>query len=341
MTTLCYRQLHETPKSICLLLSTACIATAALAADIPTHRAGQLWQDPADLESRDLLYGSGGKNDAPPPGPFQFVKEDLNGTNPKFTVTDANGAKWKVKLGAEARPETVATRFVWAAGYFVDEDYFVPKAQITEVPKHGLKRLKGLISSDSTVTAVRFERQDKTEKKDGRWSWKMNPFAGSREWNGLRVMMAVLNNWDLKDENNTVYKAKGAKDSAEIYEVSDLGASFGTTNLVPGHEKSRGNLQAFEHSHFIKRKTRTTVDFATPGRPAFPAMLNPWEFSRIKLEWIGRDIPRADAKWIGLILSRLSPSQIRDAFRSADYSPAEVERFSQVVERRIAELNAL
>jgi len=61
----------------------------------------------------------------------------------------------------------------------------------------------------------------------------------------------------------------------------------------------------------------------------------------VDLEWIGRHIPRADAKWIGSELAKLSPQQIRDAFRAGGYSPEEVEGFARVVESRIAELNQL
>ena len=62
----------------------------------PTKASGRvLWRDPIDLSQRNLLYGPGGKNDMPAAGPFKFVKEDMNGTNPKFTVHDSNGAKWR------------------------------------------------------------------------------------------------------------------------------------------------------------------------------------------------------------------------------------------------------
>src|SRR3954447_24880071 len=73
-----------------------------------------LWRYPNDIATRDLIYGPGGKARAPREGLFTFVEEDSGGTNPKFDVTDSAGVKWKAKLGAEARPETVATRFVWA-----------------------------------------------------------------------------------------------------------------------------------------------------------------------------------------------------------------------------------
>ena len=39
--------------------------------------------------------------------------------------------KWKIKLGDEARPETVATRFLWAAGYFADEDYYLRDLRVS------------------------------------------------------------------------------------------------------------------------------------------------------------------------------------------------------------------
>ena len=321
------------------LIAGVLIASGLTAADSSKEPGKVLWRDPSDLERRDLLYGSGGKNDAPPAGPFQFLKEDLKGTNPKFTVRDASGVKWKIKLGAEARPETVATRLVWAAGYFTDEDYFVDRAEVSDVPSTGLHRLKGLMSTDSTVRNARFEREHKGKKKDGTWSWKTNQFSGTRELNGLRTLMALVNNWDVKDENNSIYDLHS---EGHLYVVSDLGASFGTPNLVYGHANSKGNLEAFERSHFIAHKSSDRVDFACPGRPSWVFIFNPHEyFSRVKLEWIGRNIPRADAKWMGTVLGRLSPEQIRDAFRAAGYSKDQVEGFARVVEKRIAELNAL
>ena len=60
------------------------------------------------------------KKHAPDAGAkYTFVKEDLNGTSPKFDVEDGKGVGLKVKLGEEPQAETAATRFLWAAG-FVD-----------------------------------------------------------------------------------------------------------------------------------------------------------------------------------------------------------------------------
>jgi len=71
-------------------------------------------------------------------------------------------------------------------------------------------------------------------------------------------------------------------------------------------------------------------------------LLNPHEFfSRLRLRWIGHQIPREDARWIGQLLARLSPQQLRDAFRAAGYSPEEIEGFTTVLQRRIMLLNQL
>ena len=96
-----------------------------------------LWREPTDIGSRNLLYGSGGKQHFPR-GPFKFLSEDRGGSNPKFDVRAADGRKWKVKLGLEARPETAASRFVWAVGYFVADDYY-----LADLPVHGCRNCIG------------------------------------------------------------------------------------------------------------------------------------------------------------------------------------------------------
>lgn len=302
-----------------------------------------IWREPSNIASRNLLYGAGGAEHAPH-GTFTFVKEDRQGSNPKFDVEDDSGVKWKVKLGNEARPETAASRLVWAAGYFTNEDYFVPVLHVREMPAR-LHRGPPLVEPDGTSYDTRLKRELKGEKKIGVWHWHNDPFVGTREWNGLRVLMALINNWDLKDENNAVYEEKPDRDAGEqqrIYMVSDLGASFGDVRLTRDRKFSKGNLALYQESRFIDRMDSAYVDFDTPHRPAPIVLVNPHEyFSRVRIDWIGKHIPRADARWMGEMLGRLSPAQIRDAFRAAGYSPQVVEGFVTVVESRIAELRKL
>ena len=302
-----------------------------------------LRRDPPDFASLDLIYGSGGPGHQPR-GTFTFIQEDLQGSNPKLDIRDQDGVKWKVKLGAEARPEVAASRLVWAAGYFTNEDYFLADLQVQGLPSH-LHRGQDLVAPDGTLHNVRLKRSMKGQEKLGNWQWGSNPFVGTQELNGLRVLMALINNWDLKDSNNDVYQAKhddGPAEPEQVYLVSDLGASFGTAGITLPIDASKGNLEAYKHSRFISNITPAYVDFGAPGRPTLIETFKlPMFIHRVDLRWIGRHISRDDARWMGQVLGQLSPEQIRDAFRAAGYSASEVNEFANVVQGRIAELNSL
>ena len=299
-----------------------------------------IWTDPGDISSRNLLYGSGGEKDQPHP-PVTFEKEDMKGTSPKFDVRDQDGEKWKVKLGIEARPETVATRLLWAVGYFTEEDYFVPDLQVNDLPKD-LQRGKQFVKHGEAKN-TRLKRHPKHAEKEEEWHWRKNPFTGTRELNGLRVMMALINNWDLKDDNTSIYDDK--ETGKKLYLVTDLGASFGTMGYRLGSGHGKGDLGAYQHSKFISHVHGDYVDFGTPAHATVLQVVGiisiPEFISRMRLRWIGRHIPREDAKWIGGLLAQLKPEQIQDAFHAAGYDDQHVQAFSQVVEKRIADLGKL
>src|SRR5579864_8722710 len=346
-----YRMLNKS-KKVTVFLAAVLISLPSAQAAKKKHKAAgaeaeitgtvrtTLWREPKNIRALNLFYGPGGAQHAPH-STFTFLKEDLKGSNPKFDVEDESGIKWKVKLGAEARPETVASRLVWAAGYFANEDYFVQVLHVQELPAR-LHRGPPLVDPDGTSYDARLKRELKGEKKIGIWHWRNDPFAGTREWNGLRVLMALINNWDLKDENNAIYEQKPGPDSDEVrrvYMVSDLGASFGDVRLTRDRKFSKGNLELYQGSKFNDRMDSEYVDFETPHRPAAVVLVNPHEyFSRVRIDWIGKHVPRTDARWIGELLAQLSESQIRDAFRAAGYSPQVVGGFTAVLESRIAEL---
>jgi hypothetical protein len=338
-------------QGLALLLTFALLSRSSAGSDAKTpsppsatvenarDESAVLWKEPTDIRSRNLFYGPGGERDQPHP-PFTFVEEDLKGTSPKYVVRDSGGVKWTVKLGIEARPETVASRLVWAAGYFTNEDYFLQDLQVNGIAAAHLKRGGNLISPGGSMHAARLKRHLKNEKKTEGWKWRDDPFIGSRELNGLKVMMALINNWDLKDDNNGIYA--GNDSAGHVYMVSDLGASFGTTGLSFPFSHSKGDLNSFAHSKFIGKVSTEYVEFRTPSRPALIyAFWPPLFLGRMRLDGICHHIPRADARWVGHLLSGLSPDQIRDAFRAAGYTPQQVDGFSKVVEERITELNRL
>jgi hypothetical protein len=298
-----------------------------------------LWHAPGNIAELNLYWGQGGEKHQPAT-PFTFESEDKNGTNPKFDVRDANDRKWRVKLGPEARPEVVASRLLWAVGYYVNDDYVVEQAQ---VPGLHLSRGMNLVK-DGRFEDARFARKPKGQKKVGIWEWKQNPFTGTRELNGLRVMMAVMNNWDLKDVNNAVYDDSDS--GQQIFLVSDVGATFGTNGLSWTHARSKGNVNSFKESKCITRETDAEVDFATP-KPPTAALVESFGFAakeyamREHLEWIGQNVPRQDAKWMGSLLGQLSRQQIVDAFRAGHFPADEIDAYADLVESRIQELKTL
>ena len=294
-----------------------------------------IWRDPGDVSSINVLYGAGGQAHVPDPdGQYTFVEEDLDGTNPKFTVQDAGGTEWKVKLGEESQSETAATRLLWAAGYFVDEDYYLSEFTVTGLPK--LRRGQDFTEPNGIVRGARLERHLTDVKKIGEWRWTDNPFLRSRELNGLRVMMALLNNWDLKNVNNVIYDAG----TEQQFVISDLGATLGNTGNY--FTRSKSVLQHYARSKFIAGKAPDAVDFVLHSRPFILTIFAVRHYREYAgMEKIVKHIPRDDARWLGQRLSRLSEEQLKDCFRAAGYRPDEVDGYTDVVRKRIADLNSL
>lgn len=327
---------------LCLVVLSLCNPVAAWE-PAPSSAAGTLaatrsvppaalWRDPGDASALDIFYGSGGKKNQPV-GAFTFVKEDRGGSCPKFEIVDARGVRWKVKLGEEGRSETAATRLLWAAGYFTDDDYYLPELRVRRLP--ALRRGRQFVSAGGIVRGTRLERNVQWQRTN--WSWFSNPLEATRELNGLRVMMALLNNWDLKKVNNAIYKVP---EGAARYLVTDLGATFGRSGTFLSRSKS--NLKDYRNSRFIQKVTPEYVDFYLRSRPFFLMAVHvPNYVTRTRMQGVVKHIPRTHARWIGRQLGRLSSDQIRDCFRAAGYSPQEVEGFASVVSERIAELNHL
>jgi hypothetical protein len=337
--------LYETTLSNCCRLFCAVIlCLPALAGDHVERKAftaptatraqvAELWtrRSPSELNVLDRAGGSGQR----PGNRFTFVKEDTSGTSPKFEIVDENGVHWKAKLGEESRPETAATRLVWAAGYFTDTDYYLPVIHVAQLPS--LHRGQPFVSAGGTVHGVRLEHKLKAHEADHHWSWFANPFSGSRELNGLKVLMALVNNWDLKDINNDV---KTDSANGRRYVVADLGSTFGRTGNTL--RRSKSNLRDYESTHFIQKITPEYVDFHMSSRPFFLTVFDlPYYISRTRMQRVVKHIPRTHARWIGDILGQLSGEQIRDCFRSAGYTTPEVDGFARIVEQRIAELKRL
>jgi hypothetical protein len=261
-----------------------------------------LWHAPDDIESRNLFLGAGGEAMKPDLSRVTFVAVKEGGWSTKYRVRDGQGVEWVAKLSKEAQPETAANRLVWAAGYETEIVYLVPELEIV---------------GKGTFKNVKLEARPKEVKRTGFWLWDSNPFLGKPEFQGLKIMMVLFNNWDMKDDNNAILATKGVTDSERRFIISDLGATFGKTGGV--FSRSRNNPSDYVKAEFLKGTNGNVIDFSYSGKSGK----------------LFQNISVADAKWLAGWLGRLSDLQIKDAFRAANYTPEEVEMLAGAVRDRI------
>ena len=286
----------------------------------------QLWEDPVDLETRDLFYGPGEEALAPPPSTtFTFVKMDQGGYSPGYDVRGPDGTEWSVKLGKEAQTEVAVSRILWAAGYHQVPTYYLETWAMTGGPATAAER-----------GPARFRPTLPNAKVVGDWSWYENDFLQTQPFKGLVVINVMLNNWDWKTSNNKIYEVERGEDIPPRREfvVRDLGASLGKTDYpkwlswFPTRgfgQGSRNELEDFEQQGFIKRVDGETVEFFYRG------------IHHSLIETVGR----GDVVWASRLLARLSDEQWNDAFRAAGYTEEQTRRYVAKIKSKIAEGLAL
>ena len=281
----------------------------------PLADRAELWVDPIDLASRDFFNGPWGAERAPDATAlYTFVEPKKGGINPGMTVRDPAGRQWKVKQppltgrGAEGPIEVVLSRVLSGIGYHQPPVYYLPTFRLT--------RGTGVAER---VPGGRFRLSLKTLKERDEWSWMENPFAGTRELNGLLVVLMMFNSSDLKNSNNSLYEytPPGAEQSQRWFVVRDLGTALGSTARVT---PLRGNLQAFESLGFIKYVENGSVVF---------------DYHGLHQELFDRRITPDDVVWAARLLARVSATQWADAFRAGGYTPAVSNRFITRLKEKI------
>jgi hypothetical protein len=272
----------------------------------------QLAEPHPDIASRDLFYGIGGRANAPRTDvAYTFLKRKDKGASLNFAIEDPSGRKWDAKFGGDARPEVAASRLLYAIGFRQPPVYYVSEWRIEGGKEAGPQ------------PPARFRLE--LGKKGDEWAWQDNPFEGTRELKGLVVMMALINNWDLKTSNNRIYEWPG-RSPRHIYIVKDLGDSFGAT---PHHSilGTQDDLAGFKKERFIKGVKDGRVDLF---------------YKPIFLNWgVDRDLTVDDVLWTCRRLEKLTDRQWRDAFRAAGYSDADAAQFIEHLRSKVAEGLAL
>jgi len=297
------------------LVAIACIAARRLVTAAPPHREpiAALWEEPADLSTRNLFDGPWGSRRAPDPqATFTLTGVKSHGINPGIVVNDPAGREWHIKqhahndAGAEGPVEVVVSRVLSAVGYHQPPVYYVESLRVA--------------APDGTrmVPGGRFRLRDDVLTEHGSWSWQDNPFVGTQPHRGLLAILLLFNSTDLKDANNTLYQvSRNAARTPRWYVVRDLGAALGeTARFAP-----RGNdAELFERSPFILAFKNGVVEFA--NRSGYQSLFQ-------------EQLTADDTIWAGRLLARLSPRQWQDAFRAGGYTPEAAERFIKKIRSNI------
>lgn len=282
----------------------------------------ELWQEPADLLERDLLNGPGGAALAPPAdGSYQFVAFKTTGTNPGYDVKDAHGRLWSVKLGVEAQSEVTTSRILWAMGYPQVATYYVPAFTLTGIDA-GVK------------TNARFRTDLDQWRSTGQWSWYDNPYLNTLPFRGLIVAQLVLNNWDLKTNNNRIYEATDpAATPRRQFIVRDVGSSLGQSRQfrlfamlgTRGMQGSKNDLAGFEQQGFIESFAGNKVVFDYRGRNQ--ALVD--------------TVTVPDVIWACEQLAKIPDGQWQVAFKAGGYPQADADRYITKIKAKIAQGVAL
>jgi hypothetical protein len=333
----------EKPAGVTSLISFVCIVI--IAAPFSAGRAMErrndhaqsgkpvIWRDPGDVAKLDFVAGPGGREKAPKP-PFAFIEEVSSGPNPEVIVTDAAGEKWSVEFGPEINAEIFATRLAWACGYFVEPLYFVAGGPIDDLGE--LKRAKSHIKRDGSFTNARFERRREKgirslEDADS-WSWVQNPFAGSRELNGLKAIMMLVSNWDNKDardvtrgSNTAILQNPQSGGAEDRYLVNNWRSSMGKW----GGYLRRGKWDC-------KGFARQTPDFVK----GVMGDIFVWGYAGHYTRDFSDDIRISDMRWLMQYLGRVTDEQLREGLQASGANPDEVDCFARAIRQRINQIKS-
>ena len=290
----------------------------------------RIWRHPP--ETLDLTAGPGGRDGTPTP-PFVFLEEHTGGTQPCCSVRDARGRQWRVKWGHEVRCETFAVRLAWACGYYAEITHFVPSGTIEEC--RNLQTTRNHIGEGGRFADARFELEDSSLHKlfeEHSWAWNDNPFVGTRELDGLKIVVMLLSNWDTKDRrdvargsNTAIFEQRVSRWRWEArYLITDWGGSMGRwgSNIVT---RGRWDVDGFEAQtpEFVTGVSNGCLTFGYAGQ---------------RTADIAKGITVEHARWVYQSARRVTGPDLSSGLRASGATEQEASRFASAFLDRIEQI---
>ncbi len=212
-----------------------------------------------DMTIDEVLHGPA-TIDGPAPGPWTVIGQPGSGITPKFTIKDANGITFVVKLDPPEAPELassvelIGTKIFHAIGYNVPEDFIasLDPAQLAVAPGTMFKAKDGtrrpLLMADVQRWLYRQPRQNDGTIRvlASRWvpgkvvgqfrytgtrpddANDIYPHERRRELRGLQVFAAWLNHDDARSLNSIdTYVEENGRRYIRHY-LQDFGSTLGS-----------------------------------------------------------------------------------------------------------------
>jgi hypothetical protein len=224
-------------------------------------------------------------------------------------------------------------RLAWACGYFAETTYFIAAGTIEDA--HDLQRARDCIDDDCRFADARFELDDPDVKKlfeEHSWAWNDNPFVGTKELQGLKIVVMLLSDWDTKDRrdvargsNTAIFEQRVSRWRREArYLITDWGGSMGRwgANIVT---RGRWDPDGFEAQtpEFVTAVDAGSVMFGYAGQ---------------RTADVAEGITTGDVSWLYRYLGPISDAQLREALIASGADGTDAERFTRALRDRINQL---
>jgi hypothetical protein len=190
------------------------------------------------------------------------------------------------------------------------------------------------VKDDMSFADARFELDEAGVRKlfdEHGWSWDDNPFAGTRELAGLKVLLMLVANWDNKDvrdvargSNTAVfeYTLPGGGSEAR-YLIIDWGASMGKWGSPLTRSKWDCEGFASQNADFVRG--------VEGGRLS-------WGYTGQRTDEVIEGVTTEDVRWLMRSLGRVTDEQLRDGLLASGATDDEADCFTRALRERIETL---
>jgi hypothetical protein len=325
------------------------------------------------LSVDDFREGPVRSGHAPDPGPWTVTKCKADGIMPGFQVRDQKGDLYLLKFDPPGSMElataadVVASKFLYAAGYNVPENFIVTFDEHILVPDRDLE-CKG--AHDEKLSSAGLpqllEKIPRTEqgqlramaskfingKTKGPFSYSgirkddpndRIPHQHRRELRGLRMIQAFLNNPDVKQLNTLdTYVEEDDQKFLKHYLI-DFGDSLGSSSVRP---KNAGDGNHYLIDPLEIMKTAATLGLnrrrSKSVQTDYPSIgyiegttFEPMQWRSNSPNPAFDNMTKRDGYWAAKIVASFTNEQIEAAVRSGKYSDPNAERMLvQIMEQR-------